>query len=95
MPAGSCPRQEELRGCVSGSLAEERAEEVLRHAESCPACRGALDALLREGDNLLGGLREAGPEVTLPSDAHLEQALRHSGGLREDTVIAAGLRGPR
>ena len=45
MSTGSCPPREELLGCARGNLPDDRAEQVLLHAEDCPACQSLLDGL--------------------------------------------------
>src|SRR5688500_3614491 len=42
MSTVECPSPELLRSVLKGGLSGPRRDEVLRHAETCPACRAAL-----------------------------------------------------
>src|SRR5262245_15530448 len=76
MPPGTCPPRDDLLGIARGDLPDERAEQVLRHAEDCPSCGTLLDGLLRRADGWLGGTHtlnlagdrapDAGHAPTLP-----------------------------
>src|SRR5262249_48179379 len=86
MPALNCPSPEELRRCVLGGTETFEAERLFRHAQTCPSCRVALDALLRERDSSLGSTpNEAAPGAPPPDSAHApagEQQVTRA----EDTV---------
>ncbi len=63
--AADCPRRELLEEYASGSLAEEAADTLMEHLDSCDTCQRRVDELMAGADSLMGALR-------LPPDPNQE-----------------------
>jgi len=65
--ATSCPRAEDLRHLLDGSLAGERQQECMDHMEGCECCQARLEEIATEGTRLsrvVKHLHQAVPEAT-------------------------------
>jgi serine/threonine protein kinase len=91
MQSTTCPDPAELSGFATGALSRARLAWVAAHAEQCPACEAALQALDAYADSLVTRLRQASPAAPAPVEPVPAELLAAARAVRTRAETAAWL----
>jgi serine/threonine protein kinase len=101
MPSIDCPGFAELQAFARGTASAAAFAQLASHVEGCAACQAVLDAMDRQADSVLTGLRAVVPEevaTVAPVPVELVQSAQALGRQRTataGTVILPGARPAR
>jgi hypothetical protein len=88
----TCPNHDELAGYVFGTLAEESAESIADHVESCPECDATVSRLEEAAtDTLVSKLREASQRYEFSDDTPCERIVRLIEAIGREPFSWAGV----
>ncbi|WP_397571163.1 WD40 repeat domain-containing serine/threonine protein kinase [Schlesneria sp. T3-172] len=82
----TCPRAEELRQLLNGTLSGERQQSCTEHMDVCKGCQTTLEVLATEGTDLssvVGSLRESAP----PANSGYWKAVEQVEAVLEETLV--------